>query len=96
MIRLPEVWEEPLPELTAAEKVVVDSIDFEKVWAECEAQLPIDERLCWKVTDRWGNTIKRYKTKAESLASAIERNKRAKEMGLYMRYRIGRDQGWDG
>lgn len=97
MIREVEPWEPdyPLPELTEAEQAVLDAINLDKVIAKCIAQLPPNERKCWKVTDMWGDTIKRYATREEALESAIERNERAESLGLKMRYRISRDQGYD-
>ena len=97
MIRFRTLKEEidELPPLTEEEKQALDKIDMKKVWAKCQAQLPVSERLTWKVTDAYGNTIKRYKTEEEAVASAIKRNALAEKWGLHMRYRVDHDQGWD-
>lgn len=97
MVRLTEPWDEqfPLPELTEEEKRAMDSIAFDKIMKKAIAQLPISERQCWKVTDTWGNTIQRFRTKQEALDSAMERNELARKWKLWMRYRIASDQGFD-
>ena len=96
MVREAELWEmaDTLPELTPNEKAAMDSFDAEAMFAEIEAQLPREQRKCWKVTDRWGNLIKRFRSKTEALASAMDRNHRATAMGLHMRYRIEQDEGY--
>jgi hypothetical protein len=59
------------------------------------AQLSIIERKIWKVTDCWGNTIQHFVTKEEALLDAVKRNKRAFKLGLWIRYRIDKDQGYE-
>ena len=97
MVRLAEDYEwfaahpDLLPELTEEEHEILEKFNIDKIIAQCGP----DERRCWKVTDKWGNTIKRYKTEHEALESAAERNKRARDMGLWMSYRVAKDQGFD-
>jgi hypothetical protein len=76
------------PPLTDEERAALDSIDLDGIWEKVEASLPPEERRPWRVTDRWGNTIVRHRTKAEAWADAIKRNRRAKARGIEMRYRV--------
>lgn len=97
MIRRTMPWEEehPLPKLSEKEKTALDKVDIDSIIAMAVAQLPPMERKCWKVMDIWGRLIKRYATRKAAVKSAINRNRRAKRWGLYMRYIIGRDEGFD-
>jgi len=104
MVRETMVWEPeyPLPKLTAEDRQALNEIDINKIIASVVAEMPPEDvttlreqQKPWKVTDTFGNTIQRYKTKSDALASCIARNLLAREMGLWMRYRVARDQGWD-
>ena len=94
MIRLP-TFEESLPELTAEESAALSEFDINDLIEKVTLQLPPEERKQWTVTDRWGNVIMRYKTEGEARASAVDRNRRAKQMGLWMSYRVAKDQGFN-
>lgn len=78
-------------ELTAADEEALAEISIEKIMC----QVSPTEQNCWKVTDMWGNTIQRFKTFDEALDSALDRNFRAAEMKLWMRYLVSEDQGFD-
>lgn len=92
MIRLPSVEEQfDSIELTDKDMEALSKINIEKL----VVQICPDERKVWKVTDKWGQTIKRYKTKEEAIESAVERNAKAAELGLWMRYLVAHDQGFD-
>ena len=79
-----------LPPLSDKEEEALSKVEIEKILA----QIPPMEYKPWKVVDAWGNTIKRYASKEEALESAIERNIRAQEFGVWMRYSTQRDQGF--
>lgn len=84
------VDDDELPELTEEEKAAMDSLgDWDQLFAEkIEPFLPAEQKKPWAVTDRYGCVILRFHNEHEAVASAIERNERAKSMGLKMRYRI--------
>ena len=81
--------------VTAGQQAACDKFRWEEVVKKIVAQLPPEERKCHKVCDRWGNTIKRFRTAEEAFISALERNVRARRWGLWMGYRAAKDQGWD-
>lgn len=97
MVRITNPWEEeyPLPELTDEERAAMEAIDINEIFRKAQAQLPIEERKCWKLTDMWGRTIKRFATKDEAIRWAIDANTRAEQLGVHMRYRVARDKGFD-
>jgi hypothetical protein len=81
----------PLPQLTPEEKAALDSFDYTEYFHEkIEPLLPPEKHRPWRVTDRWGRVLKRHATREEAMDDARARNKRAREWGIDMRYRVGR------
>ena len=78
-----------MSELTQDDFVSMNDIDWDLFWEEkVEPMLSPMSYKPWAVTDQYGRLVVRFETKEEALSSTISRNRRAKQFGINMRYRI--------
>ena len=76
-------------ELTQDDLVAMNDIDWDRFWEEeVEPILSPMSYKPWAVTDQYGRSVVRFESKEEALSSTISRNRRAKQFGINMRYRI--------
>jgi hypothetical protein len=87
----------PQYELSENERRLLDEVDIDRIWhEEILPYLSPSERLPWRVTDKWGNTILKWKTLAEAKQDCIDRNRRAEKLGVKMTYRVDKSEEWAG